>query len=124
MSSEITTQNLVPKLIEAVPEIKPEATAEWESRDDNWLVFVHVFYPHIVALLKAERADEPQLRRIFGFLELLLGQQNLEARDVAEDAICENICSDEAVLQKAQKYMGASAKKYCATYIGRGARPS
>ena len=117
---DITRQNMMGKLLAAIPEIKGRYNEEsqWLDKDNTWVLCSFVLYRQIEALLMSDRPDEVQLRRIFDFLELLLSQQDLDVRNIVEDSVCENICSDEAVLQKAQRYMGALAKEYCARYMG------
>lgn len=120
MRHDITERNMMEKLLESIPEVKGryEEEIEWLDKDNHWVLCSFVLYQHIEALLKADMPDENQLRRIFSFLEDLLSQQDLTVRNIAEDAVCENICSDEVVLQKAQRYLGPAAKKYCAAYMG------
>ncbi len=108
------------KLLETIPEVKDRyaEVANWLDKDNDRVLYSFVLYRQIEALLKSSRPDDGQLRKIFDFLECLLDQQDMDVRNIAEDAICENICSDEIVLQKARRYMGKLARKYCASYMG------
>lgn len=108
------------ELLEEIPELRDRYAEEtkWLSKENIWVLCSAVLYKHIEALLKAANPDDGQLRRVFAFVETLLGQQDLTVREIAQDTVCENICSDEVVLQKAQRYLGPAAKKYCAEYLG------
>lgn len=124
MRHDITEQNMMEKLLDRIPEAygRYEEEIKWLDKDNHWVLYSFVLYRHLEALLKADTPDEGQIRKVFAFLEDLLGQQDLTVRNIAEDAVCENICSDEIVLQKAQRFLGPAAKKYCATHMGHKSR--
>ncbi len=120
-SSEITYQNMVETLVRALPELKDRYDEEMkfiEEKDLTYMAYSLVFYRHIEALLKASEQDQTQLRNAFEFLEALLTHSDSRVRDVADQSVCENICSDEIVLQKAQSLMGPAAQKSCSDYMG------
>lgn len=118
--AELTYQNMVERLPEAVPELRDRFQEEraWLS-DKNlaYVIYEFVLYKHIEDLLKRPREDAPALERAFAFLETVLTHPDARVRDVGDQSVCEAICSDEVVLQKAQRYMGPAAKKSCAEYM-------
>lgn len=122
MMNEITEKNLIEKLLEAVPEARAryDEESQWLDRDNTWVLSSQVLYRHIESLLKAKELDEPQIRRVFEFVEKLLGSNDPAVREIIEDSIVENICSDELVLQRARRYMGGAAKLAADRYL-RGA---
>lgn len=124
MSTDITYDNMVEKLPEAIPELKERFEQEMSSlgdKDLSYVVYSFVLYRHIEELLKADQ-NEDQLRKVFAFLETILTHPDARVRDVADQSICENICSDEVILQRAQRYLGPAAKKSCADYMGHKSR--
>lgn len=119
--SELTYNNMVEKLPEELPDLRSrfsQETAWLSEKNSPYMVYEFVLYKHIAGLLKSKKEDESGLKKAFAFLEKLLSHSDGRVRDVADQSVCEAICSDEIVLQKAQRYMGPGAKKSCADYIG------
>lgn len=117
-TSDITFRNMVHKLPEAIPELKAayQAQIEWWGEEEP---AAHPAYSRIVTdtIKKMFRTDAAEdaalLRKIFDFLELLANHPEEHVQEVVHNSVCEALCSDEAVLQKTQRYMGPTVKEFC-----------
>lgn len=114
-------QNLTEKLLEAVPEVVPAYNREmqWWGKDrpGQHIVFHTILTPHIAALL-GKHGSESELRRVFGFLETLASHSDEEVQNVIAVTMCEDICSDEVMLQKAQPFLGEKTRQFCKSLMG------
>ena len=126
-SEAITFENMVAVLIRTLPELKPVYDGELQLRGEEigqHIIYRYVMYAEIERQLKlAQTPDEPLLRRLFSFLEILANHPEEAVQEVAHNSVCEKICSDEVVLQKAMKYAGKRTKEFCGLIIG-PARPT
>ena len=121
-SESITYANMTAALIRELPELKPIYDREmerWGGQEEGpHIVYNDVMYEAIKQQLKSEsRADEAFLRKIFAFLEVIANHPDEEVNTVAHSAVCEPICCDEVVLQKAQLFMGKRTREFCAMII-------
>lgn len=123
MTTEISFSNMVAKLLVAVPELQKIHDREVASWDGAWpgqhIAYARVVSDTISAMLRAKSPEDGQLLgKIFGFLEILANHPDEHVQEVVHNSVCESICSDELVLQKARKYMGPSTKKFCRDIVG------
>lgn len=117
-TEEITYENMVHRLPEAVPALKAAYDKQieyWEGEEPP----VHPAYSMIVndtldELLGSNGVQsEDTVRQIFDFLEVLANHPDEKIQNVVYVSICEHIASNEFVLQKAQKYMGKTTREFC-----------
>lgn len=120
-SDPITYENMVAALIRELPELKPiydRELARWGEEMGQHIMYRYVMYAAIEDALKKGPEDAALLKRIFDFLERLIEHREAHVREVAHQSVCDKICADEVVLQKAQRYMGKRAKKLCELISG------
>lgn len=113
---EITYQNMNRKIVEAVPELRAaydHAVAEGYDADGPHVLYEELFAGVLPKFFESECQNKNQLRKIFDFLENLANHPDAKIQNVVYVSVCESICSDEAVLQKAQKYLGKTTKRFC-----------
>lgn len=115
-TSDIDFRNMSDKLIELFPELKGRhrQETEWLDNDNHYMLYSLVFFKAIEDMLLLEKPDEPLLRRMFDFIELLVNHPDLDIRDVAHHSICVKIANSEVVLQRVQRYLGSKTKDLCA----------
>lgn len=65
-------------------------------------------------LLGAEEKNVEVLRRIFDLFELMANHRDEDVRGVIGLSVCQELASNEMLLQKSQRYMGKATKKFCA----------
>jgi hypothetical protein len=118
---EISFANMVEKLPEAFPEILPafkKQIAFWgEDPPAPHVVYEEILSKFLRSRLQEEKRNDPLLRRIFKFIELLAGHKEERVQEVAHNSICEPLCNDEVALQRAQSYMGPKTKHFCKSII-------
>lgn len=120
---DISFENMTEKLLEAIPELRAfhDRALALSEPDGKWSG-QHVAYEEAVSktikeLLRREKPDEPLLRKIFDFLEMLAGHPEERVQEVVHNSVCEPICSDELTLQRARKYMGPAVKGFCKSIV-------
>lgn len=105
---ELTYQNLGDKLIEAVPELRPQYEQElqgWgEEEPGAHNIYGDVLNPFLLSLLKSD-AQEDTLRRIFDFLEELANHNDPNVQDVVGATVIERL-HGAGELKHARRYMG------------------
>lgn len=115
-SQPITYKNMTAALIRELPELKPlydRELARWEEEMGQHIMYRYIMYAAIEAELKGPQPNEDLLRRIFGFLEQIANHSDIDVQAVAQQSVCEKICSDEVVLQKALRFMGKRTRELC-----------
>lgn len=117
---EIAYENMNRKVLEALPELgeayRSEA-AKGHDVDGPHVLFGMLFSKVLPALFASEDVNDALLKRIFSFLEVLANHPDVEIQNVIYLSVCEDLCCDEAVLQRAQKYMGKTTKRFCAEIL-------
>lgn len=122
-SEEITYENMVDKMIEALPELRSafaKESASWTEVQGPHIIYSFVLYDSLKSAMNALEANQALIQRIFDFLEILANHPEEHVQEVVHNSVCENICSDEIVLQKAQKFMGKRTREFCAMILGSG----
>lgn len=106
----LTYENLVAKLIEAVPEINERHELLVQDREffGPGSTFDNALVPYILALLEYGGSDEV-LNRIFAFLEEMARCEEQRVRDVLGVCVCEYI-SGHSFLHRAWRYMGEATR--------------
>jgi hypothetical protein len=109
---EITYGNLAEKLIEVVPELKPEyqKELEWWGEEEAGAhnIYGDLLNPYLISLLKSEpksKAQEEFLKRIFAFLEELANHDDPHVQEVVGATVLERLYG-VGELQRARSYMG------------------
>ena len=115
--SDITFQNMTQKLLEAVPELKSFHDRALAAEGGEW-TGKHIAYHEVVSkavkeALRSEVVDDCLLHKIFDFVEMLATHPAEHVQEVVHDSVCEPICSDELVRQRAGKYIGPATKNFC-----------
>lgn len=128
MPTEISFNNMVEKLLESVPELKQIHDRELRSWEGEWpgqhIAYARVVSDTIAAMLRGDSEEDPNLLiKIFNFLEILANHPDEHVQEVVHNSVCEDICSDELVLQKAGRFMGVTTKKFCRDIIGNSKPP-
>lgn len=112
----INYDDIIPKILEAIPEIRDEyekEAAHWtDEKMGPYNLFDIILMPRVIGLLNGTGHEE-ELRRVFNFFEELASHQNIEIRNVIGVGVCEELCCHEAALQKAVKFMGRRTKAHC-----------
>lgn len=117
-AEDITVANLV----QLIPQIIPELRDAYDRQIHYWrpeapppyTAYREIIYDSIEEMFESgERGKEEVLKDIFDFLEMLARHHDKEIQNVVYVALCEPMCSNEIVLQKAQKYMGKTTKRFC-----------
>lgn len=109
-------REVIEKTLEMIPEIRvayeQEVTRWTDERMGPYNLFDIVLMPHVKDLLEKGR-HEKELRRIFRYFEELAGHPEKEISNLVAVAVCEDLCSDEAALQQAQRFLGPKTKHLC-----------
>ena len=110
--TEITYQNLGDKLVEAVPELRPQYEQElkWWGEEEAGAhnIYGDVLNPVLISLLKSEPKSQDQeetLKRVFAFLEELANHDDPNVQDVVGATVLERLFG-VGELQRARSYMG------------------
>lgn len=98
-------------LIEALPELREryeEEVAAWGEEMGPHVIYGDLLNPYLGQLLDFanEQRTRENLRRVFDFLEDLLGNADPDFADVARTAIAEDLRSDRDRLARARPLMG------------------
>lgn len=98
-------------LIEALPELREryeEEVAAWGEEMGPHVIYGDLLNPYLGQLLDFanEQRTRENLRRVFDFLEDLLGNADPDFADVARTAIAEDLRSDRDRLDRARPLMG------------------
>ena len=120
-AERITYGNLVEKMIDKIPELRDaleKESASWTEKQGPHILYGLVLFPALKSMLSAAEPDANLIQRVFDFLEILANHSEERVQEVVHNSVCENICSDEIVLQKAQKFMGPRTKIFCAMILG------
>ncbi len=119
-TEEVTLDNMAQKMIEALPELKTaydKEVAAWTKSQGAHVLFSFVLFDSLKPLLKVEEVDALLVQKIFAFVELLAKHPDEKVQEVVYFSVCENICADEIVLQKAQHFMGKKTREFCELII-------
>lgn len=98
-------------LVEALPELRAKYEAEvaaWGEEMGPHLIYGHLLNPYLGQLLEFtnEQSARDNLRRVFAFLEALLGDSDPDFADVARTTIAEDLQSNRDRLDRARPFMG------------------
>lgn len=115
MSEIQDLKDFIPVFLEKFPQFqgifKNEFDA-WEERPGPYNLLDIVVLPSIRVSLKGE-GNEASLTAVFAFFEQILNHENSDLQDLIGVAVCEDLCGDEAALQRAVRYMGPKTKAQC-----------
>lgn len=120
-AAKFSYDEIIPRALSAIPEIK----AAYEAESAKWPpgekfgpynFFDIVLMPHIRQLLHSE-GHCLELQRAFNFFETLISHSEQELRDVVAVGVCEDLASDELALQRACRFMGPKTKESCDAYL-------
>lgn len=84
----------------------------WEERPGPYNFLDIIVMPALRMSLK-QANNQTEIAAIFDFFEELLSHKNSDFHDLIGVAVCEDICGDEAALQRAVRYMGPKTKAQC-----------
>lgn len=119
-TDDLTYDNLASKLVEAVPTLRSayEKEMAWWGKDKAGPVniFDTIVTPRLMKLL-SENPASTELKAIFNFLELMTKHPNKDVSNIVGAAVCEELCADEAALQRATKLMGPGTKRICDRFL-------
>lgn len=112
---KVLYENLAEKLVEVVPEIRPqyESERQWWGEDmpGAHIIYGDVLDPYLISLL--ESCDqEDTLKRIFAFLEELANHEDAHVQEVVAVTVCEDLGANKKLLEKARKYMGDTTFRF------------
>lgn len=107
--------DFIPVFLERFPQFNSAYKREFDAWDEapgayNFLDIVVL--PEIRNTLKNESGGE-DIGSIFAFFEEVFGHSKADLRDLIGVAVCEDLCGDEAALQKAVRHMGKKTKALC-----------
>jgi hypothetical protein len=100
----LTYENLVPRLVEAVPEVPMDP--DWVADNLTYLLFNDLMR-FVTATMEAN-ADAPLLAKIFRFIEEVAQTKDALVQDVLQDALYGLAV---APTDEAKKYMGPNTQK-------------
>ena len=107
--------NLGEKLVEAIPELRPQYEQElkwWGDEEPGpHKIYGDLLTPYLVSLLNSD-AQEEILKRIFAFLEELANHEDVHVQEVVAFSVLEQLGADEQLLQKARKYMSPKTLQF------------
>lgn len=95
----------------------------FESEIKNWAedgphMLYGIFTAKVLPALFAQESDRKDvLERIFGLYEEAATHLDERVRGVIGLSVCQELASNEVLLQKSQRYMGKETKKLCADVI-------
>lgn len=117
-NEDVDWENMSGKVAERFPALKESYDRElrwWgEEKPGQHIIYGDVFFPYIKKVAEAGSDDnEGELKRIFRFLEELANHSDERVQEVVCVTLCEDICGDEAVLQRTRKYMGNKTREFC-----------
>jgi hypothetical protein len=110
-----TYEELVPLLLDRVPELRSNHAKEREwMREDlgPHVAFGDLLNPYLISLLESGSSDET-LSRIFAFLEELAGDERKLVQEVVALTVCERLTDSEIWLTAAWPYMGPRTRQFC-----------
>ena len=114
--SDLTYDNLIERLLMAVPEIRAEHEENLEWLGDDYLphvVFGIEFNPYLTESLIA-KPDDDLLSRAFAFLEEMAHSQDERVLGVLMATVCEHISGQGlAVGERARSFMSPETKRIC-----------
>lgn len=112
MTSRLTYSDLNQTLLAQFPELA-DAYAKvkeiWEGDEPGpHIVYGDVLTPYVIQLLESKSSDS-QLRRIFEYLEGLLGQGDQTIKDVVGASVLERLNDKVAWREQARTHMGPAS---------------
>jgi hypothetical protein len=104
--------NIVDKLLDALPEVKPmyEKELDWWDEILPHIVFGDVFNQFLFSLLR-EDCPKDTLIRVFLFLEKMAVCPDKNVQGVLGVSVLEQLGDDPILLERSTKYMGEATKK-------------
>lgn len=121
-TEDITFENMADKMVEAIPELRAayeKEVATWTQKQGAHLLLSFVLFESLKTSLKADHTDDALVRKIFDFVELLAKHPDEKVQEVVYFSVCENICADEIVLQRAQGFMSKKTREFCDMVLNR-----
>lgn len=114
--NSINYRDVIPATLRVFPELKgayEKEAARWtEEPFGPYNLFDIIVMPHVLGLLNA-KGREDELRKAFEYFENLATHSDEEISNLIGVAVCEELCSHEAALQRAVKFMGPKTKSFC-----------
>jgi hypothetical protein len=104
MVESLTYESLVPRLVEALPEVPMDP----ESVADNLTYLVFNDLMHYVNTTVEANKDAPILAKIFLFIEEVAQAKDVQVQDVLQDAL---YLLAVAPTDNAKRYMGPNTRK-------------
>lgn len=112
-SLDITYENVSHMLVEYLPEFAERYQSElkwWGNRKPGpHVVYGDILNPYIDQLLRS--GDEPRLRRLFDFIEVLAGSPDLRIQELVAVTVCEFLGDDPERLKASKRFMGPHTVK-------------
>lgn len=112
--SEFRFENIAEKLVEVVPELQQsyELELEWWGTEQPGahIIFGDLLNPYLISLLESH--NQPILKQIFTFLELLANHEDIKVQEVVAVTVCERLGDNPEWLSKARQYMGKTTLQF------------
>ncbi len=114
-AEDISWSNVSMKLIEFVPELRPEYE-ELLKRPDGYMPGPYYFYgdmldPFLMSLLQSA-GHESRLKEIFEFLEILANHPDEQIPGMVQVTVCEYLFHDLKALDRAYQLMGPTTRSF------------
>jgi hypothetical protein len=113
--SQLSYDNVVEALMEAVPELRATYEAECHQWGDEppgpHVIFGDILNPYLVDLLGSDRQDA-KVHQVFQFLEPLANHEDVHMQELVAVTVCERLGDDPKILHRAHKYMGARTRQF------------
>jgi hypothetical protein len=105
--TEMTYENIVATLRDAVPQFRPDVGDVHDS-------LVHVIFGDLMRFVKSlatANGQEELLQRIFDFVEAASRSDDVQVLNAVRDSFLEALAASPSTLEETQKYMGPSTRK-------------
>lgn len=116
----LTYQNVTRKFIDSFPELKMMLGTNGAllAEDGPHMFFGFIAGKILPGLFENETGNNALLKRIYEFFEFVASDKDENVRGIVGLSVCEEVVSNEAVLQKSRRYAGINTLKLCDELLG------
>lgn len=120
MMNDLTYQNVTRRFIDFFPELKMKIGTNGAllAEDGPHMFFGFVAGKILPGLFEDETRNSALLKRIFEFFEFVASDKDENVRGIVGLSVCEEVASNEVVLQKSRRYAGINTLKLCDELLG------
>ncbi len=106
----LSKENIVDKMLEAIPEVLPMFKEElgWWDEVLPHIVFGDVLNPYVIQLLRTNK-ETSTIKHIFDFYERMATCDDLYVKQILTTTVLEGLGDEKAIINRAREYLGTQS---------------